>query len=279
MTRRPRRASALAPASSVARGGDVIDHDVDALPAGQIQQLLDDAAGAGIDHLVGAGLSAGVEFFRLGVDRDHARPRPFRHHQLMDAEPAAGAEHRNGLAGLHAGAAEHLIGCRQRVGDHADLGGMLFVVEAVRQLDEVRRRQLDVFGIGAVAFEPDLAAAVLAQRLQIRQAPAAMAAVEIEIGGHRIADFKSAHARADLDDLAGDLVADDAGELHLPPPGLGVLDGQAGAAGDDTGHRLAGTGRPDRAAAPIGTAGSDPSTPSPSWDFLTSVPARVNARL
>ena len=31
---------------------------------------------------------------------------------------------------------------------------------------------------------------------------------------------------ADLDDLASDLVADDAGELHLPPPGLGVLDGR-----------------------------------------------------
>jgi hypothetical protein len=57
---------------------------------------------------------------------------------------------------------------------------MRFIVETVRQLDEVRRRQLDVFGIGAVAFQPDLAAAVLAQRLQIVQAPAAMAAVEIE---------------------------------------------------------------------------------------------------
>jgi hypothetical protein len=57
-----------------------------------------------------------------------------------------------------------------------------------------------------------------------------------------VTHFQPAHAAADLDDLTGDLVADDAGKLHLPPPGLGVLDGQAGAAGDDTGHRFAGTG-------------------------------------
>ena len=77
-----------------------------------------------------------------------------------------------------------------------------------------------------------------------------MAAVEIEIGGHRDRPACSAvHARAGLDDLAGDLVADDARELDLPPPGLGVLDGQARAAGDDARHRLARARRPGRAAA------------------------------
>ena len=176
----------------------------------------------------------------------------------MDAEPAAGADHRDGFAGLDARPAQHLVGRRQRVGDDADLGGMLLVIEALRQLDEVLRRQLDVFGVGAVAFQPDLAAAVLAQRLEIGQAPAAMAAVEIEIGGHRVADLEPAHAGAHLDDLAGDLVADDARELDFPPPGLGVLDGQPGAAGDDARHRLAGTGHRIGPLRPARTAGSAP---------------------
>ena len=57
-----------------------------------------------------------------------------------------------------------------------------------------------------------------------------------------VAGFEPAHARAGLDDLAGDLVADDARELDLPPPGLDVLDGQACAAGDDARHRLARAG-------------------------------------
>ena len=160
----------------------------------------------------------------------------------MDAEPAAGADHGDGLAGLDVGAAQHLQRRRQRVGDDADLGRMFLVIEAGRQLDEVRRRQLDVFGIGAVAFEADLAAGVLAERLQVPQAPAAMAAVQVEISGDGIADLEAANARAHLDDLAGDLMADDARERDLPPPGLGVLDGEAGAAGDDAGHGLARTG-------------------------------------
>src|SRR5262245_57430946 len=143
----------------------------------------------------------------------------------MDAEPATRADHRDGFAGLHPRAAQHLVGRRQRVGDHADLGGMLFVVDAVRQPDEVPLRQLDVFGIGAVAVDADLPAGVLAQRLEVLQAPAAMAAVEIEVGGDGVTGFETLDARAGLDDLAGDLVTDDAWELNLPPPGLDVLDG------------------------------------------------------
>src|SRR6185503_1690747 len=81
---------------------------------------------------------------------------------------------------------------------------------------------------------------VLAQRLEVAQAPAAMAAVQIEVCRHRIADLEAAHAGARLDDLAGDLVADDAGKLHLPAAGLDVLDGEARAAGDNARHRFAG---------------------------------------
>ena len=37
-------------------------------------------------------------------------------------------------------------------------------------------------------------------------------------------------------------MADDARERDAPPSGLGVLNGEPGPAGDDAGHRLAGTG-------------------------------------
>ena len=76
MTSRPRWPSALAPAFERLGRRNVVDHHVDALAAGQVQQLLGDAAVARIDHVVGAGFAAGVEFVRLGVDRDDARPSP-----------------------------------------------------------------------------------------------------------------------------------------------------------------------------------------------------------
>ena len=193
----------------------------------------------GIDHLVGARLAAGVEFGRRDVDCDHARVRPFRHHHLMDADAAAGAENRNRLAGFDRRPAQHLVGRRQRVGDDAHLRRMLFVVEAVGILDEDVRRQLDVFGVAAVAFEPDIAAVVFAQRFELREAIPAMAAVEIEVRGDAVADPERRHAGADRDDLPGDLVPDDARKFDLPAAGLGVLDGQPGAAGDDAGDRFA----------------------------------------
>ena len=109
----------------------------------------------------------------------------------MDSEAAAGADHGDGFARLDARAAQHLVGRRQRIGDDADFGRMPLVVQGFRQLDEDVGGQLDVFGVAAVAVQPDIAATVAAQRLEVCQAPAAMAAVEIEIGGHAVADRRA----------------------------------------------------------------------------------------
>src|SRR6185503_17273091 len=105
------------------------------------------------------------------------------------------------------------------------------------------RRQLDVLGVTAVAFDADIAAAVKTQRLELRQAVAAMAAEQIEMSGDGVAQFQAGDAGAERDDLSRDLVTDDAREAGLAPPGFDVLDGEPGAAGDDARHRLAGTGR------------------------------------
>ena len=171
-----------------------------------------------------------------------SRPRPLRQHQLMDADPAAGAEHRHRLAGPDARAAEHLVRRGKRVGDDADLGRMRAVVQRHGQLDEDVRGQLDVLGVAAVAVAPDIAAGVLAQRLQVREAPSAMPAVEVIVGGHRVAHCEALHARSDFHDFAGDLVADHARKPGLDASRLEVLNGEARTAGEHPRDCLAGPG-------------------------------------
>jgi hypothetical protein len=50
-----------------------------------------------------------------------------------------------------------------------------------------------------------------------------VAAVEVEVGGHGVAPAQRRHACAGLDDLAGDLVADDARKRDDAPAGFGML--------------------------------------------------------
>ena len=70
-----------------------------------------------------------------------------------------------------------------------------------------------------------------------------MAAGHVKIRSNRIADCYICHTVADFFDDAGDLVTDDARVVDFDAPRPRMLDGQAGAAGDDAGDRLAGTGR------------------------------------
>jgi len=157
----------------------------------------------------------------------------------MNAQPAAGADYGHRLAGLDARPPQYLVRRRQRIGNDADLGRTPLVVQRFRQLDEDMRRQLDVLGVSAVAIQPDIAAAARAQRLQLSEAPAAAAAVEVEVRRHRIAGAKPRYAGAYLDNLGADLVADDTRKRDLPPSGLGMLNGQAGAAGEHACDSLA----------------------------------------
>ena len=119
---------------------------------------------------------------------------------------------------------------------------MRLVIETRRQLDEDVSGKLDVLGIAAIAIQSDIAAGIHAERLEIGEAPAAMAAIEIIVGGHAVADRQTRHAGAHGDDLAGDLMTDDARERRRPASGLDVLDRQAGPAGQHARHGLAGTG-------------------------------------
>ena len=69
-----------------------------------------------------------------------------------------------------------------------------------------------------------------------------MAAVEVVIRGHRVADFDASDTGADGDDFAGDLMADDTRKFRRHAPGLDVLNGQARATRQHTGDGFAGAG-------------------------------------
>src|SRR5690606_20280460 len=82
----------------------------------------------------------------------------------------------------------------------------------VRDRPQVAGRHHDVLGEGAVAVDPDPDRV----RAQVRAPAAAVAAVaadDVALGGHALADAVAVHARADLGDAADELVPD-----HQPGP-------------------------------------------------------------
>jgi hypothetical protein len=105
-------------------------------------------------------------------------------------------------------------------------------------------RKFDVFSIATVATHSDHSgsAGILTQRFQIAQTPTAMPAIQVSIGGNRVADGNVGDAAADLDDLASNFMTDDAGKLDGPPSGFYMLNGQPGAARQDTSDGFAGSG-------------------------------------
>ena len=91
----------------------------------------------------------------------------------------------------------------ERVEDRGDL-----LVDAGPVVPDVRHRQHDVLGEGAVApdAEPDRVGAQVAPP---GQAVAAPAADDVALAADEVAGMEVVHVAADLDDLADELVADD----------------------------------------------------------------------
>jgi hypothetical protein len=195
-----------------------------------------------VHHGVGPGAAAGLELLRRRLHGDDPRAGPAGEHDLLDAEPAAGAEDGHGLSGPGAGPAIDLVRGGERAGDDADLRRMRPVVEAAGQREEVPRRELHVLGIAAVALLAHIAPRALAEGLEVPQAHPAAAAEEVVVGRHRLTHGQPRDARAHLDDLRGDLVADDARAGHRDAPGLVVLDREPRPAGEHARHLLPGPG-------------------------------------
>src|SRR2546430_6620843 len=78
----------------------------------QIEQRFDDVA-TWVNHRIGTGFAAGIEFVRGHLHRNYPASCPFRHHHLMDPKSATGTDHGDGFTRLDARAAQYLVGRRQ----------------------------------------------------------------------------------------------------------------------------------------------------------------------
>jgi hypothetical protein len=208
---------------------------------GQFHDLFDDVVFRRVDHHVGAEVFANLKFVGHDVDGDDVGVGPFAHHDLMNAEAAAGAEHGDRVGRRDAGAPENFIGRCDGVADNADIGRLVLVIEPFGKLDEITDRQLDIFGVAAVDLAADIAAVDGRNRFAARPRPLVLAVDKVEIGGHRITDGQTAGSGlggADLDDFTGNFMADDDREVRLAAPRLDVVDGQPRPASEHFRHRL-----------------------------------------
>ena len=142
-------------------------------------------------------------------DGDHARLHALGDLDLVQAEPAARAGDQHGLARLGLRDAERRAHAGADRADRERRGGQ---VEAVRHADRVARRHAGEFGVAAAAVLAEHAA-VAAEVLPAAEAIAAVAAEQPLIEHHALADALGRDVRASLDDLARDLMAEDAARL------------------------------------------------------------------
>ena len=116
-------------------------------------------------------------------------------------------------------------GVAERVEDAGDVA-----VDAGAVVPDVGHRQREIFGEGAGPIHAD-APGVRAEMPAAGEAVAAAAADDVAFAADDFAGEKVVHVRADLDDLADELVADD--HRHgdrLLRPGVPLVDVQVGAA-------------------------------------------------
>src|SRR5207302_5430973 len=148
---------------------------------------------------------------RLGLalaagDGDDARADRPRDLDLMQPQAAAGPGDERGLAGAETGDAERRAHARP---DRADGQRPRHPVDPVGQGDSVHRGRADVLGVAAVDVRAEHAA-FAAEIVAAIQTVAAMPAVDALEENDALAGRHAHDPRADLDDLAGDLVPQDA---------------------------------------------------------------------
>ena len=137
------------------------------------------------------------------------RVHALRHLDLMQPQPAARAGDQHRLPRLDLRDAER----RAHAGaDRADRERRRLHVEAIRHADGVARGRAGELGVAAAAALAQHAA-VAAEILPAAQAIAALPAIEPLVDHHALAVALGRHVRAGLDDLARDLVAEDAARL------------------------------------------------------------------
>src|SRR6266545_3642218 len=187
-------------------GDDVLQHNVDALLAGAAPDLAREFQVRADDHLVGAGLPDDFGLVFGAGDRNRVCVHALDHLNLMQAQTAASASNEHRLTRLDLRHAERGA---YAGADRADRERRSGHIEAVRYTDGIARGHAGELGITTAAALAQHAA-VAAKVLPAAQAIAAQAAIEPLIDDHALTYAVGRHICAGLDDLAGDLVAENA---------------------------------------------------------------------
>src|SRR5262245_58809046 len=195
-------------------GDDVLQHDVDTLLAGAAPDFAREFQIRADDNLVGAGLFDDVDFVLGAGDRNRVRIHALDHLDLMQAQTAASASNEHRLTRLDLRHAER----RAHAGaDRADRERRSRHIDAVRDADGIARGHARELGVtAATAFAQH--ATVSAKILPAAQAIMALAAIEPLIDDHALALAVGRQIGAGLDDLAGDLVSENAAGLAAGNP-------------------------------------------------------------
>src|SRR5262249_54958141 len=166
------------------------------------------------DHLVGTGLFDDVGFVFGAGDRNRARVHALDHLNLVQAQAAARTGYQHRLTRLDLRHAER----RAHAGaDRADRERRSGHIKAFRYTDRIARRHAGELSVtAAAAFAQH--AAVAAKILSAAEAIAALAAIEPLIDDHALALAVGRHSCTGLDDLAGDLMAENAAGLAAGNP-------------------------------------------------------------
>ena len=193
--------------------------------------------------------------------RTHTASTPRACAAAMCSSPLQpGADHEQASPGRDARAALGAQRAGERLGE-----GREHRVEPVERQQLADELGLDPHVLGEAAGVEAGRAEALAQRLVAAAAAAALAARRVVVDRHAVADRDAVDARADLDHLAGRLVAEHRGQLAARRRSLHV--GAAGRAREHAADDLAGPGRrgpgaPRRACRPGATVRATLTPPS-----------------
>ncbi|MPL80469.1 hypothetical protein SDC9_26369 [bioreactor metagenome] len=195
------------------RHADRLDRHVDALAMGHLHDPGHHVLGADLDRVGGAELPCELEPCRVHVDHDDPAGREELRGQQHRHPHRAGADHGDGVAGLHMAVLHaDLEAGRQDVRQHHQ---RLFVGP---RRDRVQRmvgmRDAHVFGLGTVDRVAENPAAVGAMGIEAALAVRAFAAGGDAGDQHRVAGLEVHHRVADLLDDADALVAKRAARRH-----------------------------------------------------------------
>ena len=181
---------------------DAFDHHIGAAPLRQALNAFQRPFGVG-DHFIGAAAFRQLGALRVQFHGDNRRGAQQACQLNMHVADGAGADDDHGFGNAQA---DFFVGAHH-AGERLGQAGFA-VGQAIFDRDHQVRRHRHVFGKGAVAVDADLLHVFAVEDL-IAAAVKAVAAADIDIGDHPLAQLDAGNPCAGGGDLAGKLVARD----------------------------------------------------------------------